>query len=95
MLLDILKNMPKETLSIAATDVVRLILQVNPQSIAQPAMLWGPLGLALVAYPPSAEQRLPLLNEVWKHVSKVEDPGTYVGQSRVGIHSLAAVECCI
>lgn len=56
-------------------------MQVDHASISQPAVLWGPLGDALVASPPPAEQRLPLLNEVWRHVTLVDDAQTYLGES--------------
>ncbi|KAJ1485032.1 hypothetical protein T484DRAFT_1893213 [Baffinella frigidus] len=40
--------------------------------------LYGLLGRALVESPPAEEQRLPLLNEIWKHVAGVRDVGTYM-----------------
>jgi len=40
--------------------------------------LYAALGRQLVLHPPPEEQRLPLLNDVWKAVSKSDDIGGYI-----------------
>jgi hypothetical protein len=61
----------------AALGVSSLIKSSEPSSITH-VDAFGSLGKAVAQAPPPEEQRLPLLNEAWKVVSKCEDLLIYV-----------------
>jgi hypothetical protein len=54
-----------------------LISVRQPCKAFQKSRLYLSLGRALIASPPPKNQRLPILNDVWKVVSKVQDPIEY------------------
>ena len=60
-----------------ALALVKLIKQASP-SKTTPVMLLESVGRRFVESPPPEEQRLPLLNEVWKVVTRCETLAEYV-----------------
>lgn len=54
-----------------------LIKAATPSSVST-VDLFASLGKQLALFPPPEEQRLPLLNDVWRVVSKGEDISSYV-----------------
>eukprot|EP00286_Rhodomonas_abbreviata_P021834 CAMPEP_0181304422 /NCGR_PEP_ID=MMETSP1101-20121128/9142_1 /TAXON_ID=46948 /ORGANISM="Rhodomonas abbreviata, Strain Caron Lab Isolate" /LENGTH=914 /DNA_ID=CAMNT_0023410179 /DNA_START=32 /DNA_END=2773 /DNA_ORIENTATION=- len=87
MLLEfILKNFEAENLSGVVVELVRLINEeVAEGGLDKHVHLYGILGRALVVSPPPAETRLPLLNEIWKHVAACSDVKAYLGVASVFI----------
>lgn len=61
----------------AALGMVTLIKAAEPSCFCQ-TEIFASLGKQLSIFPPPEEQRLPLLNEVWKIASKCEDIAPYV-----------------
>ena len=60
-----------------ALGMVSLIKNANITCIS-PVDAYGSLARKLVHYPPPEDQKIPLLNEVWKVVSKTEDIASYI-----------------
>lgn len=52
-------------------------------------MLYRTLGSCLVLADPHSEQRLPILNEVWKSIMKLKNPGDYIGCAEIWIEYVA------
>lgn len=54
------------------------LIKSSEQSWVSHTSLFASLGAQLAVYPPPEEQKIPLLNDVWKLVSKTEDIGSYI-----------------
>ena len=73
----ILSAFPPEYYSINALGVVKLI-ESTGASLELRAGLYTDLAEGLIAHPPPQDQRMSLLNEVWKAVSKLNNLPVYV-----------------
>lgn len=71
-----------------AIGMAQLIKQTNPSYVSH-VDLFAALGKQLAVFPPPEEQRLPLLNEVWKVVSKSDKIGSYVRCSSAWLDMVA------
>jgi len=60
-----------------AVGMAQLVKQTAPSSVTH-VDVFAALGKQLAVFPPPEEQRLPLLNEVWKVVGKCDKIGSYV-----------------
>lgn len=78
VLIHILAKFPKKFISNHAQSMVTLIKEADENSKIKKSALYLTLGLALIESPPPKAQRLPILNDVWKVVTKIEDPEEYI-----------------
>jgi hypothetical protein len=89
VLLNILNNFPAASVSSAAQEIAGIIREVDV--VVPKARLYAAFGRALIASPPAKGIQLPLLNEVWKFVSKLEDPEEYAMNAEVYVQYILAL----
>jgi hypothetical protein len=65
------------------------IMKASDEVAAVPrSKLYLALGRALIQHTPPQAQRLPILNDVWKVVTKIEDPAAYIEIAAVFVQYL-------
>ena len=87
VLLHLLSSFPARVVSASATTMTQLIRE-SDESLTAKSKLYYTLGVALVAVAPPKEQRLVILNEVWKVVAKIQNPGDYLEIAQIFIEYL-------
>lgn len=90
VLLQILNCFKAPVLSKYATNVVALIKESEDNTAVPKSKLYLSLGRALVEIPPPKAQRLPILNDVWKVVTKIQNPDDYIEIAEVFVQYLLA-----
>lgn len=78
----VLSSFPSNYISTRARDISLLIKEAE---FIPKYKLFTAFGKTLVSTPPPREDRLSLLNEVWKVVTKLEDPSSYLSVAEVWI----------
>ena len=73
----LLQSFKAKFVSKHATSMVALIKKANENEEIPKSRLYLALGKSLITSPPPKSQRLPILNDVWKVVSKIEDVDNY------------------
>lgn len=88
VLLYILSSFDPKHIAASATTLVGLIKECEENSALPKSRLYLALGQALAVSAPPKSQRLPLLNDVWKVVTKIQDPFEYAEIAAVFIEYL-------
>lgn len=78
VLLHILARFKPSHLSNHALNMCTFIKEAEENEHVKKSKLYLTLGQSLIISPPPKNQRLPILNDVWKVVTKIEDPEEYV-----------------
>lgn len=71
-----------------ALSMCTFVKEAVENSQVKKSKLYLTLGKCLLACPPPKKQQLPILNEVWKVVTKIEDPDEYVEIAQVFVQYL-------
>eukprot|EP00455_Lapot_gusevi_P016412 TRINITY_DN1845_c0_g1_i12.p1 TRINITY_DN1845_c0_g1~~TRINITY_DN1845_c0_g1_i12.p1 ORF type:complete len:571 (-),score=204.35 TRINITY_DN1845_c0_g1_i12:116-1798(-) len=87
VLVHILASFEPRLISAHATHMTQLIREAD-ESLTPKSRLYYTLGVALVQSPPPREQRLPILNDVWKVVTKLTNPHEYVEIAQIFVEYL-------
>lgn len=77
VLIHLIANFQASFISKHAQSMVALIKEATPNAAIPKSKLWLTLGKSLVESAPPKDQLLPILNDVWKVVTKIEDPKEY------------------
>jgi len=85
VLLHLLSSFRPQLVSKHALDMVQLIKASDTNSQLPKSRLYLALGKAMMSCPPPEAQRLAILNDVWKAVTKIEDPTEYMEIAEVFI----------
>eukprot|EP00808_Paulinella_micropora_P032345 g67639.t1 len=83
VLYQLLDNFNPEFISRHALSMTSLIKEAEPNERTPKSRLYLALGKALVQVAPPREQRLPILNNIWKAVTKIQDPKNYMEIAQV------------
>ena len=84
LLNSIISTFKPEYIATRSTQFIELIKESEEAGFPK-HLLDRTLGLCLVMAPPPEEQRLPVLNEVWKSIMKLKNPGDYIDCAEVWI----------
>lgn len=71
-----------------ALHMTNLIKECDENAHVKKSKLYLTLGKALVSHAPPKDQRLPILNDIWKVVSKIVDPEEYIEIAEVFVQYL-------
>ena len=90
VLYHLLSNFDSTLIARHALNLLTLIADTSPatHAIVPPHLLYLVLGNQLLITPPADKHRLSILNEVWKHVTKVDDLKEYMAVAEVWIQYL-------
>lgn len=86
-MLHILSAFHPRLISACATSMTQLIRECD-ESATSKSKLYYTLGVALVQIAPPKEQRLPILNDVWKVVAKLQNTAEYLEISQIFVEYL-------
>lgn len=78
VLIHILASFKPNFISSHALNMTTLIKEADENKAVLKSKLYLTLGICLISSPPPKEQRLPILNDVWKVVTKITDPDEYM-----------------
>ena len=85
MLEGILLAYPAEYLVANIGGIVQLVKNADLSDLPGAHKLYAALGGILVKHAPAEDKKLSVLNEVWKDVTKIEDPAEYTEAAEVFI----------
>ena len=80
----IISNFHPEMIAQLAVEITALVQTSNDAGFSK-NKLYSALGVHLVLTPPRKEHQLPLLNEVWKYISALQDVQEYINLAEIWI----------
>eukprot|EP01006_Ploeotia_vitrea_P063076 TRINITY_DN84900_c0_g1_i1.p1 TRINITY_DN84900_c0_g1~~TRINITY_DN84900_c0_g1_i1.p1 ORF type:complete len:1024 (-),score=600.29 TRINITY_DN84900_c0_g1_i1:79-3114(-) len=88
VLVHFLASFEPKFVSAHAVSMISLVREADECSTVPKSKLWLTLGKCLIAASPPQNQRLPILNDVWKVVTKIQEPKEYLEIAEVFVEYL-------